>query len=80
MLGERGAAFAIAQTRLGGGRLHHAMRTLAQATRAFEMTCERVLSRTTKGELLAEKQMVQEKIADAWVQLRQFRLLVLETA
>jgi acyl-CoA dehydrogenase len=80
MLGSPGQAFAIAQTRLGGGRMHHAMRTLAQATRAFEMTCERVLSRTTKGELLADKQMVQEKIADCWVQLRQFRLLILETA
>lgn len=80
MLGERGQAFAIAQTRLGGGRMHHAMRTLAQASRAFEMTCERVVSRETKGEVLANKQMVQEKIADCWVQLRQFRLLVLETA
>ncbi|QCW49610.1 acyl-CoA dehydrogenase [Nocardioides dongxiaopingii] len=80
MLGEPGQAFAIAQTRLGGGRMHHAMRTLAQATRAFDMTCERVLSRSTKGEVLARKQMVQEKIADSWVQLRQFRLLVLETA
>ncbi len=80
ILGARGQAFAVAQTRLGGGRMHHAMRTLAQATRAFDMTCERVLSRVTKGERLAEKQMVQEKIADTWVQLRQFRLLVLETA
>jgi acyl-CoA dehydrogenase len=80
MLGPRGEAFAVAQTRLGGGRMHHAMRTLAQATRAFDLTCARVLSRTTKGELLADKQMVQERIADMWVQIRQFRLLVLETA
>jgi acyl-CoA dehydrogenase len=80
MLGDRGDAFVVAQVRLGGGRMHHAMRTLAQATRAFEMMCERVVSRTTKGELLAEKQMVQEKIADSWVELRQFRLLILETA
>jgi acyl-CoA dehydrogenase len=80
MLGPRGEAFAVAQTRLGGGRMHHAMRTLAQATRAFDLTCQRVLSRTTKGELLADKQMVQERIADMWVQIRQFRLLVLETA
>jgi acyl-CoA dehydrogenase len=70
----------VAQVRLGGGRLHHAMRTVAQARRALEMMCERALSRTTKGELLAHKQMVQEKIADSWIQLRQFRLLVLETA
>jgi acyl-CoA dehydrogenase len=80
MLGEQGKAFAIAQTRLGGGRMHHAMRTIAQAQRAFEMMCERVVSRTTKGEQLAAKQMVQEKIADSWAQLRMFRLLVLETA
>ena len=80
MLGERGDAFVVAQVRLGGGRLHHAMRTVAQSKRALEMMCERVLSRTTKGEQLAKKQMVQEKIADSWIQLRQFRLLVLETA
>lgn len=80
MLGPRGEAFAVAQTRLGGGRMHHAMRTLAQTTRAFDLTCQRVLARTTKGELLADKQMVQERIADMWVQIRQFRLLVLETA
>ncbi len=80
MLGERGDAFVVAQVRLGGGRLHHAMRTIAQAQRALDMMCERALSRVTKGEPLAAKQMVQEKIADSWVQLRQFRLLVLETA
>ena len=80
LLGGRGQAFAVAQTRLGGGRLHHAMRTIAQAQRAFEMMCERAVSRTTKGQRLADLQMVQEKIADSWVQLRQFRLLVLETA
>jgi acyl-CoA dehydrogenase len=80
MLGGRGEAFIVAQTRLGGGRLHHAMRTIAQARRALEMMCERALSRVTKGEVLANKQMVQEKIADSWIQLRQFRLLVLETA
>jgi len=80
MLGGQGDAFVVAQVRLGGGRLHHAMRTIAQATRALDMMCERALSRVTKGEPLAMKQMVQEKIADSWVQLRQFRLLVLETA
>ena len=80
MLGGRGDAFVVAQVRLGGGRMHHAMRTLAQATQCFEMMCERVVSRFTKGEQLAKKQIVQEKIADSWVQLRQFRLLILETA
>jgi acyl-CoA dehydrogenase len=80
ILGARGEAFVIAQNRLGGGRLHHAMRTVAQAKAAFDMMCSRALSRATKGEQLARKQLVQEKIADCWIQLRQFRLLVLETA
>lgn len=80
MLGGQGDAFVVAQVRLGGGRLHHAMRTIAEATKCLEYTAERVVSRTTKGQRLADLQMVQEKVADSWVQLRQFRLLVLETA
>ncbi len=80
LLGEEGSAFVIAQTRLGGGRIHHAMRTVGMCQRAFDMMCERVLSRETKGELLADKQMVQSEIADSWVELQQFRLLVLHTA
>jgi acyl-CoA dehydrogenase len=80
MLGAPGQAFVVAQVRLGGGRIHHAMRTLGQARRALDQTCERVLSRVTQGEPLARKQMVQEKIADSWIELEQFRLLVLRTA
>ena len=80
MLGEEGSAFVIAQTRLAGGRIHHAMRTVAQIKKAFDMMCERALSRETQGELLAQKQMVQEKIADSWIEIEQFRLLVLRTA
>jgi acyl-CoA dehydrogenase len=80
LLGPRGQGFAVAQTRLGGGRVHHAMRTIGLARRAFEMMCERVISRHTQGTLLSEKQMVQEKIADSWIELEQFRLLVLRTA
>jgi acyl-CoA dehydrogenase len=80
MLGPRGGAFVVAQTRLGGGRIHHAMRTIGQVRKAFDMMCERVLSRTTQGTLLADKQMVQEKIADSWMEIEQFRLLVLRTA
>lgn len=80
MLGQPGEAFAVAQTRLGGGRIHHAMRTIGQARKAFDQLCERALSRSTQGSLLADKQMVQEKIADSWCQLEQFRLLVLRTA
>jgi acyl-CoA dehydrogenase len=80
ILGGEGQAFVVAQTRLGGGRIHHAMRTIGEARMLFEMACERVVSRRTKGEPLANKQMVQEKIADSWIELEQFRLLVLRTA
>jgi acyl-CoA dehydrogenase len=80
MLGKRGQAFEVAQTRLGGGRIHHAMRTLGEIKKAFDMMCERVLSRETQGEVLANKQMVQEQIADSWMEMEQFRLLVLQTA
>jgi acyl-CoA dehydrogenase len=80
MLGERGQGFVVAQTRLGGGRIHHAMRTMGQIKKSFDMMCERALSRETKGEVLADKQMVQEKIADSWIMMEQFRLIVLRTA
>jgi acyl-CoA dehydrogenase len=80
LLGEEGGAFAVAQTRLGGGRVHHAMRTVGLAQRALDMMCERALSRQTKGSLLAEKQAVQHMIADSYAQLLQFRLVVLYTA
>ncbi len=80
LLGKRGQGFEVAQTRLGGGRIHHAMRTMGQIKKAFDMMCERVLSRETQGEVLANKQMVQEQIADSWIEMEQFRLLVLRTA
>jgi acyl-CoA dehydrogenase len=80
LLGGEGQAFAIAQTRLGGGRIHHAMRTIGQCNRAFAMMCERALSRETQGSLLADKQFVQGMIADSYAQLKQFRLMVLHTA
>src|SRR6266576_4254327 len=80
LLGGEGQAFAIAQTRLGGGRIHHAMRTIGMAKKALDMMCERALSRTTQGSLLADKQFVQGYIADSYAQLMQFRLFVLYTA
>jgi acyl-CoA dehydrogenase len=80
LLGGEGQAFAVAQTRLGGGRIHHAMRSVAMAQRQLEAMCERALSRETKGELLAKKQMVQEAVADSWIELQSFRLMVLHTA
>jgi len=80
VLGGEGQAFAIAQTRLGGGRIHHAMRTIAQVRKAFDMMCERALSRQTRTGPLASLGVVQEQIADSWIEIEQFRLLVLRTA
>jgi acyl-CoA dehydrogenase len=80
LLGPEGGAFTVAQVRLGGGRVHHAMRTVGVAQRALDMLCERALSRRTKNTLLAEKQKVQEYIADSYAQLRQFRLFVMNVA
>ena len=80
MLGERGGGFRVAQARLGGGRIHHAMRTVGMCNRALDMMLERAVSRKTKGKVLGEHQMVQAKIADSIIELEQFRLLVLKTA
>jgi acyl-CoA dehydrogenase len=80
LLGAPGQGFVVAQTRLGGGRIHHAMRTVAKIKKAFDQMCERALSRRTQGEMLAEKQLIQEKIADSYLDIEQFRLLVLRTA
>ena len=80
LLGGRGDAFAVAQTRLGGGRIHHAIRTVGLARRHFDLVCRRALSRHTAGEALAQKQLVQEAIAESWCELESFRLMVLHTA
>ncbi len=80
LLGGEGQAFAIAQTRLGGGRIHHAMRTIGMARRALDAMCERALSREVQGGRLSDKQFVQGYIADSYAQLMQFRLYVLYTA
>jgi acyl-CoA dehydrogenase len=80
MLGDEGKAFEVAQVRLGGGRVHHAMRTVGLAQRALDMMCERALSRTTRGKSLSERETVQGFIAESYAQLRQFRLFVLQTA
>ncbi|HEX7355094.1 MAG TPA: acyl-CoA dehydrogenase family protein [Mycobacteriales bacterium] len=80
VLGGAGQAFAIAQTRLGGGRIHHAMRTIAQVRKALDMMCERALSREVRAGRLATLGVVQEAIADSWIEIEQFRLLVLRTA
>lgn len=80
MLGAPGEAFKVAQARLGGGRVHHAMRSVGQCQRALDMMLERAVSRRTKGKMLGDHQFVQGMIAESVVELEQFRLLVLKTA
>ena len=80
LLGEAGQGFLILQTRLAGGRLHHAMRAIGMAQRAVEMMSRRAKSRYTQGSSLADKQLVQEFVADSYTELIPFRLTVLHAA
>jgi acyl-CoA dehydrogenase len=80
LLGERGAGFLIAQKRLGPGRIHHVMRWLGQMQRAFELMCTRALEREAFGGPLAEKQTVQNWIADSAAEIQACRLLTLDAA
>jgi acyl-CoA dehydrogenase len=75
-----GQGFALAQKRLGPGRIHHAMRWLGQSRRAFDMLCERSLSRYTHGSILADKQMIQEFVAESYAERMAARLLTLQAA
>jgi acyl-CoA dehydrogenase len=75
-----GQGFSLAQQRLGPGRIHHAMRWLGQSRRAFDMLCERALTRYTHGSILAEKQMIQEWVADSYAEMQAARLLTLHAA
>jgi acyl-CoA dehydrogenase len=75
-----GQGFALAQKRLGPGRIHHAMRWLGQSQRAFDMLCERSLTRYVHGSILAEKQMVQDWIAESYAEMQAARLLTLQAA
>jgi acyl-CoA dehydrogenase len=80
LLGERGAGFAIAQDRLGPGRIHHCMRAIGTAERAHEMMCRRANERSAFGGPLADKQFVQESIAASRMEIDQARLLTLYAA
>jgi acyl-CoA dehydrogenase len=80
LLGEEGGGFAIAQARLGPGRIHHCMRLIGMAERAFEVMCRRALERTTFGRPIAEHGVVQDWIAEARIRIEQARLMVLKTA
>ncbi|WP_255952758.1 acyl-CoA dehydrogenase family protein [Streptomyces odontomachi] len=80
LIGEEGSGFAIAQARLGPGRIHHCMRLIGMAERAIELMCRRAVARTAFGRPLADQGVVREWIADARVAVEQLRLLVLKTA
>ena len=79
-LGAAGAGFLIAQKRLGPGRIHHVMRWLGQMERAFELTCSYALEREAFGSRLADKQTVQNWIADSAAEIQACRLLTLDAA
>ncbi|OOL32295.1 acyl-CoA dehydrogenase [Rhodococcus rhodochrous] len=80
VLGGPGQGFAIAQARLGPGRVHHAMRTIGMAERAFDLMCQRAHERNPFGKPLVEHGVVQDWIARARIWIEQVRLLVLKTA
>jgi acyl-CoA dehydrogenase len=80
LIGEEGGGFAIAQARLGPGRIHHCMRLIGGAERALGLLCRRVTQRTAFGRPLAEQGVIQDWIAESRVRIEQARLLVLKTA
>jgi alkylation response protein AidB-like acyl-CoA dehydrogenase len=79
-LGEPGAGFMIAQKRLGPGRIHHVMRWLGQMQRAFELMCSYSLERQAFGGPLAEKQTVQNWIAESAAEIQACRLMTMQAA
>ncbi len=80
LLGERGDGFRIAQKRLGPGRIHHVMRWLGQMQRAFDLMCRYALEREAFGGPLADKQTVQNWIADSAAEIQACRLMTLDAA
>ncbi len=81
LIGEEGQGFQLAQERLGPGRIHHCMRWVGQAERAFDLMCQRAATREIEdGVMLGEKQFVQGFIAESRVEIDSCRLLVLNTA
>ena len=80
LVGREGDGFRLAQMRLGPGRIHHCMRWLGQSQRAFDMLCERAVSRRVHGSLLSDKQMIQSWVADSMAEMTAARLMTLQAA
>jgi acyl-CoA dehydrogenase len=80
LIGNEGDGFSLAQQRLGPGRIHHCMRWLGQSKRAFDMLCERALSRHTHGSLLSDKQLIQDWVASSAAEMTAARLMTLQAA
>jgi len=80
LIGDEGDGFAIAQARLGPGRVHHCMRSIGVAERAIELMCDRASDRVAFGKPIAEQGVVRDWIAESRVRVEQLRLLVLKTA
>jgi len=80
LLGEEGGGFALAQARLGPGRIHHCMRLVGMAERAFDIMCRRAVGRVAFGKALAEQGIIQDWVAEARIRIEQARLMVLKTA
>ncbi|GAC81785.1 acyl-CoA dehydrogenase [Gordonia malaquae] len=80
IIASEGAGFAIAQARLGPGRIHHCMRAIGLAERAIELMCDRASNRVAFGRPLAEQGVIRDWIAESRVRVEQLRLLVLKTA
>ncbi|MCU1485934.1 MAG: acyl-CoA dehydrogenase [Actinomycetia bacterium] len=80
LIGQPGDGFVLAQKRLGGGRIHHAMRWLGQAQRSFDIMCERAVSRESHGKVLGGHQMIQDYVALSHMEIESARLLTFRTA